>query len=229
MISVVIPTMWKFEEFPNFLEILVQHPLINEIIIIDNDRSARPTRSVLNNVKVSLHDYGRNIFVNPAWNEGVRVAKNNKIAIVNDDIIFDTRVFDAVYNVLDTVGCIGLNVTSPTPTGLIKIVPLAGQPTFGFGMLVFVTKYTYENIPDGLNIYYGDNFIFDNCLWRGLPILLIENLFFYTPYATTTRTILDGAIRKSEEGLVYAEVITQHGRDPKIWCPHDSNVNQIII
>ena len=38
MISVIIPTMWKAEHLKRMLPMLDAHPLIGEIILIDNDR-----------------------------------------------------------------------------------------------------------------------------------------------------------------------------------------------
>jgi len=57
-------------------------PKINEIIIINNDPSYKiPTYFKHNKIKILTQK--ENIFVNPAWNLGVSVAKNENIIIAN--------------------------------------------------------------------------------------------------------------------------------------------------
>ncbi len=42
MLSVIIPTMWKFKPFPRYLEQIIGQDCIGEVILIDNDIEARP-------------------------------------------------------------------------------------------------------------------------------------------------------------------------------------------
>ena len=54
MISVVVPTLWKYEPFLDFVSSLVQVGTIGEIIIINNNQSATPIHDVLSHPKVKL-------------------------------------------------------------------------------------------------------------------------------------------------------------------------------
>jgi hypothetical protein len=225
MISVVIATMWRYEPFANFLADMVHHHLVGEIIIIDNDSKNRPAHDVFDNPKIKISDFKRNIYVNPAWNIGVLGALYDKVCIANDDVIFDLRVFDRVYDQLTPdVGAIGLSVLPNEMhhvTGEIRIVPFtAGANTFGFAMVMFVHKQNFQLIPKNLQIYFGDNYIFDNSLWRGLRVLLIQEIFYHSPYGVTAEKAVPNHIEFfKREKEVYRDVIIANGRVPAEWCP----------
>jgi hypothetical protein len=59
--------MWKFPPFASFLSCVCDHELISDVIVIDNDRQQRPYSELWNHPKITILDYGENIFVNPAW------------------------------------------------------------------------------------------------------------------------------------------------------------------
>ena len=68
----------------------------------------------------------------------------------------------------------------------IDIRPWLGEHTYGFGCLFFIHKDNWKDIPEGLDLYYGDNFIFDLQLANGKQNFIITNLNFETPFAATT-------------------------------------------
>jgi len=224
MISVVIATMWRYQLFPDFLADMVHHHLVDEIILIDNDSARRPEHPVFSHPKIKFCDFKRNTFVNPAWNMGVIGARNDRVCIANDDVIFDLRVFDRVYDVLTPdVGAIGMSVLPNEmhhPDGAIRIVPWAsGVNTFGFAMVMFIHKVNFELIPHELKIYFGDNFVFDNSLWRGLKVLLIQDIFYHSPYGVTgAQAVPNHKEIYKQEREVYRKVIESKGLDPKMWC-----------
>lgn len=233
MYSYVVATMWRYEPFVDFLHDLVKHPLVGEIIIIDNDPSRRPESRIFLNDKVKILTMGENIFVNPAWNWGVQEAKYDKIAIANDDLIFDLRVFDKIYDyVIPQNGAVGLSVMPNElhkVDGVIRIKEwTSGEITFGFAMLMFVNKCSWEPIPKDLIMYFGDNYIFDNSLWQGKKIYLIKDIFYYSPYGQTGKEFpeLINFYRKEKE--VYEYIIRSKGYDPKLWCPeHYGDRNEV--
>lgn len=201
--SVIIPTMWKYPFFCNFLDDLVIHPLVDEIIIIDNDQLERPDNDVLNNQKIKLISNGFNIFVNPAWNLGVRLAKNEHICVMNDDVLFDTRVFRKVLPVMkDTnFGCAGAHPGEehlgqiPFRDGSIDLVEWKERLShhnfvFGFGTLFFVNKSTWFKIPETLSIYYGDDWVHETQRIYDRNLFLITNLFYSSPSAQTCSKIM---------------------------------------
>ena len=49
MISVIIPTMWKYEPFLGFIEYLARVPSVGEIIIINNAADKTPGNTVFYN------------------------------------------------------------------------------------------------------------------------------------------------------------------------------------
>lgn len=191
--SVVVPTMWRMEkEFTEFLSKLSSCEHIDDIVIIDNDSEKRPAD--LENEKVQIYSFGKNIYVNPAWNFGVSTAKNDLVCIMNDDISFDLTVFERLESILsENCGVVGLcpgekDFDQPPVTDKkIEVVPWTGQHTYGFGCLMFIHKGSWKDIPAGLDIYFGDNFIFDYQLSQNKTNFLITNMEFSSPFAVTTR------------------------------------------
>lgn len=72
---------------------------------------------------------------------------------------------------------------------------------------MFFNKANWTQIPEGLKIYWGDNFIYDTFHYKTSQNHLITNMFFYTPCATTTKTLEDPANIVRQEGLIYNQVM----------------------
>jgi predicted O-methyltransferase YrrM len=199
MYSVVVPTMWKFKPFMNFLTTLLNYKLVGEVILIDNDIVKTPEDFmwISQNPKLKVVYSGINIGVNPAWNIGVEKAKFPYICLLNDDMIFDLTVLDKLPKFLNdyNTGVIGIcpgvkEFNQPLfIDGEINITPWQNEHTYGFGCLMFINKKNYIPIPEDLVIYYGDNFIFDTCLANKKTNYIISNILHYTPYATTVTGI----------------------------------------
>ena len=84
MVSIIIPTMWIPSLFCDAITEYLLSSIIDEIIIIDNNPQSRPLLPT--NEKLIVLTRNINIYVNPAWNWGVSVAKNENIILINDDI-----------------------------------------------------------------------------------------------------------------------------------------------
>lgn len=239
--SVVIPTMWRYAPFVEFLKDLVNFDVVDEIIIFDNDASRTPADPVLTHPKIKVFDYGTNIFVNPAWNTGVRISKNKKICILNDDVIFDLKLFYKIDPLLTPdEGVFGLCPGHPEHgqpefvDGTIDIRPWNGEHTLGFGCLMFIHKYSWIEIPDELKVYYGDNWIFDANLAKGKVNYIITNILHYTPYAQTTGEVVNDFLDK--ETPIYHQHINDFRRklqvdqylleEYKRFCFTPSNINE---
>ncbi len=108
----------------------------------------------------------RNIYVNPAWNLGVKNAQYNLICICNDDIVFDTDVFLESSQELNRnkqatlVGAhknsfAGANSKTPKPIQFTD-GHWIGE---GWGCLLFFVKSDWKIIPNAIQIYYGDRYI----------------------------------------------------------------------
>ena len=211
--SFVVPTMWRCNNiFLPFLDELCSCDLVDEIIIINNDNDRTPDYD-FSNPKIKMADFGRNTFVNPAWNYGVKVSQNDRICIVNDDISYDLKVLEKIYDMLTPeAGIFGLcpGVSDfdqiPVTDKSIDIVEWTGQHTYGFGCLMWIHKKSWIDIPAGLDIYFGDNFIFDIQLRQGKKNYIVANLEFYSKFAVTTidTSITGGFLDR--EAIVYDNV-----------------------
>jgi hypothetical protein len=218
--TVVVPTMWRYPPFINFLRDLTDFDMVDDIIIHNNDFTKTPKSTVFNHPKITLINHRENIFVNPAFNHGVKHAKNDNVCLLNDDIIFDFKVFYHVARVLNehsgVIGiCPGLEQFKQPPftSGSINIVPWkTGDHTFGFGCLMFVNKGWWIPIPDEFLIYYGDNWIFDTCLIRKRQNYLITDSLFHTPYASTTKDLEVANEMMKKETAVYRQRIEDFHR-----------------
>jgi hypothetical protein len=169
MITIIIPTLWKCGTTSQLLDDLIQVQNIDEIIIIDNDSNNRPNCSALKNQKITIIDRNANIFVNPAWNIGVKIAKNNCICLLNDDILFDTKVFDLIdEQMLLSVGLIGLDMYNAT--GAPRIEKIVDWP-HAFGCMMFVHKTKYKQIPSELKVMWGDTLLVRNSINDGLYVV----------------------------------------------------------
>lgn len=177
MYSVIIPTLWLPHYFLNTLRVLCDYSLVDEIIIIDNDKTKTPTDNILKHHKIKLLTQESNIYVNPAWNLGVSLCKNEKICILNDDITFDLHIFDYLNEKLNkSIGIIGLdmlgimnenNDNSPSWEMLVdnckfeNYISLYAIETriFGFGCIMFFHIGSYYEIPKDLLVFCGDDYL----------------------------------------------------------------------
>lgn len=217
LFSVVIPTMWRATDiFLQSLTSLINEDLVGEIIIINNDNKKTPTIDILNHDKIVILDFDKNIFVNPAWNIGVKTSKYDNICLLNDDLLFDTTLFKKILPYMNcNSGVIGLNpgleqFNQPIiDNDDISIDEWNQTHTFGFGCLMFIYKPNWIVIPNELKIYYGDNFIFDNALRQNKSNYIISNLKFETLYAQTTadKSITEGMLDKEHE--IYNKLMNQ--------------------
>jgi len=214
MISYVVPTMWKFPPFPDFLQDVCDHELVNDVVLINNAPDQTPDHPVMNHPKILHKNFGRNIFVNPAWNLGAMCSKSDIICVANDDIMFDLRLFGKlIRHMKPEHGTYGINCSDPV-SGEIRFDPHTNQSVFGFGQLFFVHRQNWCMIPPGLNIYFGDNFVFDTHKHKLGTNYLIKNLLHYTPYASSSR---DFRHHLNSEAPIYHQVLT----DWRIWGIHD--------
>ena len=171
MLSIVIPTMQKNTDVLNKLvKELVEDAIIDEIVIIDN--SLKGYKFDSSKVKVIVPK--KNLYVNPAWNLGIKNIKNEYFGILNDDILLPKNFCSQVYEFLkntDNTGLVGLDSTviHDTPAQEFDTYPeneeLRFQPceyklyTKYWGSAIFGKKGSYYNIPENIKIWCGDNYL----------------------------------------------------------------------
>ena len=155
--SVILPTMWKSDKTLKLIDDLNECPLVDEIIIVDNSPKDAPK---INLKKVKFIKQETNIYVNPSWNLGVKLAKNNLLAICNDDINFNVNeTFNYVFNNKNQLGSIGVHPQSYTNDNEIGIEIGYHTNGGGWGCLIFCKKDNWIQIPENLKIGYGDDWI----------------------------------------------------------------------
>jgi hypothetical protein len=172
--SVVIPTLWKSQKIWYLLDEFEKHPLIGEVILIDNDYSIG-TRLTKKYEKIVPISSKRNLYVNPAWNIGVANSIYDNICILNDDLIFDFSIFDWIPSVIDK-GIIGMNAENYhlKENYDFRIEPMVNRE-WGWGCLMFLKKENWVDIDNRMKVAYGDDFLMrkvkgGSWMLRGLKI-----------------------------------------------------------
>jgi hypothetical protein len=229
--------MWKFKPFLKFVEDMIEVSSIGEIIIIDNAPESAPSHSIFSHPKVKCISYGKNIYVNPAWNMGTRTAKYDKICLLNDDVIVDLKLFHRMDEFLSPdIGLCGICPGNskdfgqiPITTGEIELVhcktPYNYRDHFGLGTLMFFHRDVYIPIVEGLDLYWGDNFIYDTLYFKMNQNYHITNTFYYTPFAATTSTLTNANEMLSREHQVYNSVMPQLLHDIRVQNAHRTGFN----
>ena len=218
MITVIIPTMWKGKEISVMLPRLNDHPLVGEIILIDNDPIER-NDGIKNLSKVNYVSFGYNIFVGAAWNYGWKHAAHEKLLIINDDVMFSIDVVDAIYDSInEETGAILFHaegVQKPTSTlelnqnKTLKDISLHPNPKLRHraATLIGIHKNNYSEIPGEFKIYFTDTWLFDMCVKRGLPNKEIRGAEVRTEMSKTVKHFRSIT---QHEWKIYKEVYSRH-------------------
>lgn len=173
-IDVVIPTMWRHREFAEYLERYQTYDNINHIYIIDNDhlRCPKHLSTTDNTTRVW---YGRNIYVNPAWNEGYYRSRADILCLLNDDIWVESAIFDYMSELdFSEIDLIGVHLRGSVDNYHIvehpdrqeelirlnvnKTQPIGGQ-SYAFGVCMFIPRARYRVIPSLYQIWFGDDYL----------------------------------------------------------------------
>jgi glycosyltransferase involved in cell wall biosynthesis len=179
MISIIIPTLWKAEEiYETITSFKAANNIGAELIIIDNANSSfqDPTLTVVKPQE--------NIGVNPAWNVGSILAKNEHVLFLNDDLTVNFKLFFEFVKTLNNLeyGLITLDKTLITSSDTnndndVLEIEKCEAKFNGFGCFMIIKKKLYPIIPQEFKIFFGDfyfHFVLENIL--KLPILYIKGL-----------------------------------------------------
>ena len=180
MISFVIPTMWRNpSRLRDILHDYKRADIPNaEFILIDNNHGCYLES------EITILIPKENLGVNPSWNIGVELAKNNIVCLLNDDIEIN---FQTIKNNLDEInnldfGIIGFDANKNLGTDFNTNVDKfefkeADCRTLGFGCMMFIRKENYLKIDERLKIFFGDDLLY---WWNrdkhNRPIYIIDNL-----------------------------------------------------
>lgn len=160
MISIIVPTLWQsdciYETIRDFKYSQVEGV---ELIIIDN------ANRDYHEDGVTIVKQTENIFVNPAWNLGVEMAKNDTICLLNDDITINLKTLFNNISRFPEYGIVGFdanrNLTQTlNPDDDVWELEEATCRSLGFGCMMIMPKAHYEPIPSDLKIYFGDDMLY---------------------------------------------------------------------
>ena len=173
-LSVIIPTMQKNTKvLLRLLKTLSADNIVDEIILIDNTGKGFE-EEILAVPKLKPVINSKNKYVNPTWNQGVSLAKNEYWALLNDDILipndFCSKVVSKISPKMGIVGVskesvILLNpdrinaVTFDVDVNRLSIV-YTKERLLNFGIAMFGHKDSYYPIPEDILIWYGDDYLF---------------------------------------------------------------------
>lgn len=196
-ISVIIPTLQKNKDLLiNLLHALSNDNGVDEIIVIDNS-----LKGIEENIKkVKLITPKKNLFVNPSWNLGVEKAKNEIIALLNDDITIPINFCSNVAEKLkENMGILGANINyvevnkdivEPPKDEQIFLEETKYRPHH-FGMAMFFYKTSFYKIPHDLKIFFGDDWLLFKNKQTGKKNYLISGQKIYHFSSLTVKTMPD--------------------------------------
>jgi hypothetical protein len=231
MFTVILPTMWRGEELSEMLPRVTSHSLVGEIILIDNEPSGKPDWFEMH-PKITYLPQEQNIYVNPAWNLGAKLAKHDQLCFWSDDTLFHECVFDELNDKLSSNdGITGLNPPEivvrkpdePVSRFVSQILPskIEVKPTdielcpLGFSMLYFINRANYIPIPAELKIYFGEVWLYYISQMLGKKPRLLHNYKMITkPYSTSLRDEKLRALKWDDNAI--AKQIIESGLQ-KLW------------
>jgi hypothetical protein len=170
-LTVIVPTLWAYQAFPENIIAIAESDLVENVIIIDNNSFSRPS---INHSKIKIITRGRNIYVNPSWNLGASMATGEILCFLNDDL----KPYDSIWkyalelfmsDYCSTIGLVGMDFNHPR--GELSHSPCLGRSAH-FGAMMFTRKADFVQIPWPLCIWYGDDYL--------IAVNLLRKNIFYT-------------------------------------------------
>lgn len=183
MFSIIIPTLQKDTAVLQLLlNELEESDAVGEILIIDNLGKGLP----FSTPKTKTIIPKENLYVNPAWNLGIKESKFELFGILNDDLIFPKNAFNQIHDFLKshTIGLLGLdsiarssknNMVSYPQNSIIRFCPVEIRDNC-WGSAIFGCKSNYRHIPQELKIWCGDDYLFNCTQNEGLTNYKMFNL-----------------------------------------------------
>lgn len=164
MFTVILPTLWKLN-YKEELQKIHDSSFVGELILINNDRNNTPewfTGMHLPKLIDVRPDV--NIYVNPAWNMGVRMAKYEHCLLFSDDVVIDSYDFLSTTDEYllkhdSLIGC-SEQCYKVGHTENFEIVDESGNRPYGYGCVMAFRKNSYRPIPDCYKIWHGDNLLY---------------------------------------------------------------------
>lgn len=211
MISFIIPTLWKCDKLNESINQFITADIPNsELIIIDNSSEEK---NLSTKQKITVVEPGHNIGVNPAWNLGVEIAKNDLICLLNDDITFNFKTLKTNLSTIEIMSpecVIGFDANENFSDELnddLEIFHFKKAPcrSLGFGCMMILSKKNYIKIDERMKVFCGDDLIY---WWNndkhGRTIYNITN-FKVTGYLSFTSKDYEDLMQKEVD--IFQEVV----------------------
>lgn len=159
--SVVIPTLWQSDRIFKLIDDLHECDVVGEVILIDNTSEFEKYNDKFASTdKLRVLQPESNLFVAGSWNKGVEMARYDYVALSNDDINFNTDLFQDVLNKgLDGIVGQASNNYHLGEDGLTWLEALPQTRPWGWGCLILFPKNKWVAIPNELRVWYNDDFI----------------------------------------------------------------------
>jgi len=178
--DLVIPTLGICDAFfDRFLPAYLTYDSITKVIVVDNSQESIK-RNFEKHPKLKIHKPSSNIYVNPSWNLGVKASTSEHLALVNDDIyatedalesakeLIRCGTYDLIsaktHNILEGLSSPAIirnKTLAHQPIVLKKHLPL-GIQLYSAGSLIVLERRSYKEIPKGLKVFFGDDYLFRN-------------------------------------------------------------------
>lgn len=159
MYTIIIPTLWKCSRLLQTLNELNECEYVGEIILIDNTSNDKPIEGLdkLNHILE-----GHNTYVTAPWNKGARLAKYDKLLILNDDTWFDWNILNALSDyITPQIGMVGISKEGylRDETENLSLIPIEQRP-LAYACAFFIHKGSFIPIPEEFKIYCNDDWLF---------------------------------------------------------------------
>ena len=181
---------------------------VGEVIIIGNNNL---TFELPKSNKINYLQQDTNLYVNPSWNLGVRLAKNKKICLLNDDVLIPNNLFLMMNKLnLEDFGLIGIDgqsisyqIESLDPwqeqNNYLKITE---QMNYGYGICMFIHQNNWVTIPDQIKVWFGDNYLFVSNIINNKKNLLLTTSIKTQMSSTSSDPIFNEIKIKDEKNYL---------------------------
>ena len=223
MITFIIPTLWKSDKIKGTIESIIKSDRKDvELIIIDNLNSNYST----SDPRITVVKVKNNIYVNPAWNIGATLARNEYICLLNDDISLNVDCllnnFEKFKESAPDFGMIGLhndNIINGLNSNSINSdndnleLEELDCRVYGFGCMMILKKANYVQIPNEFKVFFGDDYLyFYNKDLKGRKIYQIKGLKTPGDVSVTSKEFEDTHMQQEHQYWDNAiqNLITKH-------------------
>lgn len=197
--TVIIPTLQRSSQLGAIVAQCARHPLVSEVLVINNAQSPL----TFPEVNVRVLNQPSNIFVNPAWNLGVRESRTQWIALINDDVRFLDEALDHSAKILrhGLFAIVGPDKTcfqGEQKKSISHRIAQFNTTIFGFGTFMCMRKVDYIPIPGKMPIWGGDDWLFS---LQHRPNAVLVHTEFHTEGSTTVSAPEFAAIREEQQAV----------------------------